>query len=180
MIQRVQSAKARFTNWCKLGGDPLMVMGRVVEEQILPSYFSAGFERVSMRLRDSKNAVSGREICLERFSDKEIDSVIFNFDKYRRPTFQIRLIRREIAPPHTFVRSANLVRKPSQYLHFWGKPWWLPTRYWTERMSANTVERVREMTEGALAFLERGERCRNISKPVSGRTLQLPSADGAL
>lgn len=145
-----------------------MSMGRLVEERLLPPYLAAGFERVSVHMRDPADAVSARQICLERFYDTGIDAVIFNFDKYRRPAFQVHLHRREIRPPHPWVRSANLVRKPSQYLYFWGKPWWLPTRYWTERMSANTIECVREMTEAALAFLERGERCHNISKPVNG------------
>ncbi|WP_443970350.1 hypothetical protein [Sphingobium sp. CR28] len=143
-----------------------MSMGRLVEEHLLPSYFAAGFERVSVQLRDPKEAVSSREIWLERSCNEEIDVVIFNFDKYRRPAFQVHLHRREILPPHHWVRAANLVQKSSQYLHFWGKPWWLPTRYWTEHMSANTIDCMREKTEDALVFLEKNERCRNISKPV--------------
>ncbi|MDO7834713.1 hypothetical protein Q4610_06605 [Sphingobium sp. HBC34] len=167
MTQSVQIATARFTKWCRLGGTPLTRMGRLVEEQLLPPYLALGFQRVSVHLRDPKDVVSARQICLERFYGDEIDTVIFNFDKYRRPTFQVHLSRREIVSPHAWVRAANLVRKPSQYLHFWGKPWWLPTRYWTEQMSANTIECVLEMTARALAFLERSERCRNISKSVN-------------
>ena len=167
MAQSVQNANSRFTSWCNLGGPTLTSMGRLVEERLLPFYLAAGFERVFVHLRDPADAVNGREICLERSCGNEIDVVLFNFDKQRRPAFQVHLHRREIGSPHTWVRAANLVRRPSQYLHFWGKPWWLPTRYWTEHMSASTVKCVGEITDGALAFLERDERCRNISKPVN-------------
>lgn len=166
-IRSVQTAKARFANWCKLGGTSLTSMGRLVEDELLPLYLAANFERVSAHMRDPTDVVSARQICLERACDNKIDSVVFNFNKYRRPTFQVHLHRREIELPHSWVRAANLVSRTSQYLHFWGKPWWMPARYWTEQMSANTIVCVGEMTEVALAFLERGERCRNISKPVS-------------
>lgn len=166
MTPAVQSAKTRFTNWCALGGVSLIAMGRLVEEQLLPSYLAAGFERVAVHMRNPKDIVGGRQICLERCRNDEIDAVIFNFDKYRRPTFQVHLHRRKMASPYPWVRAANLVRRPSQYLHFWGKPWWCPTRLWTQHMSASTVECLGTMTDKALAFLERGERCSNISKAM--------------
>ena len=167
MVQSVPSAKSRFTNWCNLGGPPLISMGRLIKEELLPSYLAADFKRVFVRLHDPTDAVSAREICLQRSCGNEIDVVTFNFDKYHRPSFQVHLHRRETRSPHSWVRAGNLVRTPSQYLHFWGKPWGLPTRYWTEHMSARTIKCVGGMTNGALAFLERGERCRNISKAVS-------------
>ena len=128
MVQSVPSAKSRFTNWCNLGGPPLISMGRLIKEELLPSYLAADFKRVFVRLHDPTDAVSAREICLQRSCGNEIDVVTFNFDKYHRPSFQVHLHRRETRSPHSWVRAGNLVRTPSQYLHFWGKPWWSPTR----------------------------------------------------
>ena len=114
------------------------------------------------------------EIELERWADVCVDAVTFNFDKYAAPRFQVQLSRRSSEPPHAWVRSANLVRRPSQYLHFWGKPWWLPATLWSEQASRRVVARVESLLAGALAFVDQGERGRHISRRV-GRHRVPPS-----
>jgi hypothetical protein len=126
----------------------------------------AGFSLVDVSLRDHRQPVSGRMIELERWANWHVDSIVFNFDKYRSPRFQVHASRRSADPPHSFLRDGNLVARPSQYLHFWGKPWWLPGRAWPKPAPARTVACVERHLPELLAFLDTGERGKHISKAV--------------
>jgi hypothetical protein len=114
--------------------------------------------------------VSGRTIELERWSDSWVDSVCFNFDKYRAPRFQVYLSRRLSAQPHAWVHSGNLVARSSQYLYFWGKPWLLPSSLWSDSASRRTVARIETYMSEALFFLDSGERGKHISKPIKAQS----------
>lgn len=141
-------------------------MSSLVESAVVPIVESAGFKRVDIRLCDPEWQVSGSEIALERADGTLIDAITFSFEKYRTPRFQIHAARRGADAPHEFVRSCNLVARPTQYYHFWGKPWWLPTGLWSERRSRRTVGKVSMRIDQLLRYLETAERGPNISRQV--------------
>jgi hypothetical protein len=58
------------------------------------------------------------------------------------------------------------VARRSQYYHFWGKPWWLPTRLWSDAGSLRTIGKVASRLEQLVRFLEHGEIGPNISRGV--------------
>lgn len=146
----------RFSNWSKLGGGPLRALANLVEEQLVPAYLCAGFHRTAIYMNDPEDVVSGREIHLERRGDGEIQFVTFNFDKHRRPAFQVHIGCRKTTSNRAWTRSANVVKRRGQFLHFWGKPSWLPVQWWTEGMSARVINRLAATTPEVLAFLESG------------------------
>jgi len=156
----------RLRNWSNLAP----AKTRLLVDSLLLNMTSAlegeGFRRVDHNLGESVWPVSGSEIVYERWGPELIDSITVNFDKYRRPRFQVHCSRRHIEGPHGFVRAANLVRARSQYFHFWGKPWWLPIRLWRVGSALRTVESVVGHLKQLISFLESGERGKNISKPV--------------
>jgi hypothetical protein len=158
--------RARFRKWQNLAPPQTRFVASAVESTIVPVLESAGFERVDVHLRDPEWPVSGSELALERGDGTLIDSVTFNFEKYRTPRFQVHAARRRATAPHEFVRSCNLVARAVQYYHFWGKPWWLPTRLWTENGSKRTVGVVLTKIDQLLRYLEAGERGPNISRVV--------------
>jgi hypothetical protein len=169
----------RFASWCRLGGKPLLTLASRVEARLVQPLLETGFEWVNVHLRQPDDPVSGSELCLERRTSSDIETIIFNFDKYHRAAFQLHLHRRESLPPHQWVRSANLVRSNRQYLHLWGKPWWMPTRFWSERMAERTVDTLLGHLEQVLAFLERGERGPNISRAIEAQPLSDAPAESA-
>jgi hypothetical protein len=140
-------------------------MSTAVSSELVPVFESFGFERVNIHLGDPEVPVSGSELTLERVSGGVVDSITFNFEKYRTPRFQLHASRREAAAPHQFIRSCNLVARGSQYYHFWGKPWWLPTRLWSECGSKRTIESVSSRLFQLIRYLDTGERGPNISRP---------------
>lgn len=147
-------------------------MSTAVYAKLVPMFESYGFERVNIHLCDPESPVSGSEIVLERVSGALVDSITFNFEKYRTPRFQLHASRREAAAPHQFVRSCNLVAGGSQYYHFWGKPWWLPTRFWHEYGSKRTIEAVSARSCQLIRYLETGDRGPNISRLSSSSLAQ--------
>lgn len=164
MANRRRQHHGRLTNWCRLGGEPLLTLAGLVEERLVPPLIERGFEWAETSWADLDQPVGGGEINLVRRLGNEIDDIVFNFDKHHRPAFQVHLTRRKAAFPHTWIRSGNLVQRPSEYLHFWGKPWWLPTRFWTAHDSQRLVEQLTGHLNRALTFLENGVRSRNISR----------------
>jgi hypothetical protein len=164
MARSKSNREARFEKWQRLAPPSTRVLSALVVSQLVPLLEARGFQRVAHSLRLLDQPVSGREIELERWGGECVDVVTFNFDKYGAPRFQVQVSRRSSEPPHTWVRSANLVRRPSQYLHFWGKPWWLPTTLWSERASRRVVARVESALPSALAFVDHGERGSHISR----------------
>jgi len=141
-----------------------------IVEILVPFLELQGFSRVSFERLDSSLLVSGSEIVLERIGEREIDSVTFNLEKYRKPRFQIHFSRRERNSPNNFIRSANLVRKSSQYYYFWGKPWWFPTKLWSESATRRTLAEVKSQLVQVIHFLDNAERGRNVSKAVPAPT----------
>jgi hypothetical protein len=158
--------RKRFTKWQNLSPLQTRFIADAVDSVVVPLLESAGFERVDVHLRDPEWPVSGSEVALERTAGTLIDSVTFNFEKYRTPRFQVHAARRQATASHEFVRSCNLVARATQYYHFWGKPWWLPTRLWTENGSTRTVGAVSTKIDQLLRYLEAGERGPNISRVV--------------
>lgn len=156
--------EARFLKWQRHCPAKTRLLSTLVVSELVPLLEAHGFCRVAHSLRQPDQPVSGRELELERWGAESVDTVTFNFDKYGAPRFQVQLSRRSADPPHAWVRSANLVRRPSQYLHFWGKPWWLPEGLWSERASRRVVGRMEHVLPDALAFLDHGERGLHISR----------------
>jgi hypothetical protein len=138
-------------------------------ERLVPEILAAGFRQVEYSLENPEWAVSGREIELERRGSGVVDTITFNFDKYKRPRFQIHASRRLAEPPHELIHSGNLVARPSQYYHFWGKPWWLPHSLWSYRALESTVNRVSGHLPQLFRLLEQGKRGQNVSLETSRR-----------
>jgi hypothetical protein len=119
----------RMQKWRNLAPAKTRLLLDAVVESLVPMLESAGFQQVEFVRQDPTSPTSGKEIVLERVSEEHIDSVVFNFDKYHRPRFQVHCSRRDLKTPNDIIRSANLVRNSSQYYHFWGKAWWLPMSF---------------------------------------------------
>ena len=158
------ASSTRFEKWQRLARPGTRVLSALVASQLVPILEAQGFQRVTHSFRQRDQPVSGRELALERWAGDCVDSVTFNFDKYGGPRFQVHLSRRFPEPPHTWVRSANLVRHQGQYLHYWGKPWWLPTALWSEWASRRVIARVESALPSALAFLDQGVLGSHISR----------------
>ncbi len=156
--------KARFGKWQRLCPIHTQFLISLVNDRLVPALEQAGFTVVDVSLRQPDQPVTGRMIELERWAEPWVDSVTFNFDKYRTPRFQVHASRRSATLPHKFFRSANLVARPSQYLHFWGKPWWLPSILWPQAASLRTVDRIAHHQAELLRFLETGERSPRVSR----------------
>jgi len=134
----------------------MRALAKLVEEQLVPAYLAVGFDRTSVYMNDPTDMVSGREIHLERQLNGEVQFVTFNFDKYRRPAFQVHVGCRSTTSDRTWIRSANVVKRRGELLHFWGKPRWLPVQWWTEGMSSRVIGQLVAQKADVLAFLEDG------------------------
>jgi hypothetical protein len=156
--------RKRFIKWQNLAPTQTRFLSAAVDTQLVPSLEAVGFLRVDVCLGNPEWPVSGGEIELERVRDELIDSVSFRFEKYKAPRFQVHFSRRQVAQPHYFVRSGNLVAHSQQYYHFWGKPWWLPTRFWPDKASLRTIDTIRDRAEQIPQFLEAGTLGPNISR----------------
>lgn len=156
MASQSSTQKTRFKKWQNFQSARGRHFTSLVESQLVPKLLDAGFERVNLHLKDSANPVSGREIELERWTEAHVDSVWFGFDKYHRPNVRVLGQRRFVAPPHKFIRSAYLVERSSQRFLVWGKPWWLPERFWSEQASHRTIRKIECRLGQMLEFLESG------------------------
>ena len=164
MSETASAQRKRFRKWQNLAHARTRFLSTQVETTLAAWFEQQGFLRVDLNLSDPQWPVRGSEIVLERVVGEQVDVVTFNFDKYRTPRFQLHAQRRVQAPPHEFVRSCNLVARRSQYYHFWGKPWWLPTRFWSDSGSLRTIGQVSPRLEQLVRFLEHGEIGPNISR----------------
>jgi hypothetical protein len=147
-----------------------------VESQLVPILETHNFQRVDIVLGQSDWPVSGRELRLERRFEKLIDSITFNFQKYGAARVQVHCSRRAAEMPNAFVRSANLVARSDQYYHFWGKPWWLPSKFWSGNASRRTIDRIGGLLDQVLRFIETEERGANISRPTGASLDRRPNS----
>jgi hypothetical protein len=155
-----KTSEARFAKWCRLGGPQLVNLADQVSSVFVPIFLENGFARVSIYMRDPADTVSVREIRLERACGEEIEGVTINFDKYRRPCFQVSVDRRRANGAKEWVRAANIVKRPKQYICFWGSPWWLPRPLWSPARSQSVVGRLTAIAPDMLTFLDDGQRSR--------------------
>lgn len=165
--QEVPGDKHRkhFKKWQNLAPQQTRFLSSLVESRLVPILESKGFRWVDISLNNPERPVSGNEIRLERVCGQEMDSVDFNFEKHMSPRFQIHFSRRELVPPYySFIRSADLVARRGQYYHYWAKPWWLPTGFWSDRNSTRTIDALERKIDQLLSFLETGESGPNISR----------------
>ena len=156
----------RLAKWRNLASPQTRYLIDQVVERLVPAIAAAGFERVDASHMGPDHSPSGSEICLERISGEYLDVITLNFEKHGKPRVQVHGARRQLKAPHAFVRSANLVRRSSQYYYFWGKPWWLPTKLWPESATDQAVEAARQRVGQLLVFLQSNERGQCISKQV--------------
>ena len=159
---------ARSRKWAALGGPSLTYLVEQVTGEIVPFFLANGFRRVSRYMDDPGDAISARQIRLERRRDGEIEGVSITFDKYHRPAFQIQVERRVATGTQDWVRAANVVKRPGQYLCFWGAPWWLPARLWPRAASRHVAARVRVLSPATLAFLDDGRANRHLRSTAAG------------
>lgn len=165
--RKPSSHLSRFRHWQNLCPPATRFLSTAVNTELVPILESQGFVRVDISLGDPQMAVSGSEIEIERSGEGVIDCIAFNFEKYRTPRFQVHFSRRLSDETRAFVRSGNLVPRASRYYFFWGKPWWLPTRLWSDRASRRAVSSVASRLPEAVRFLETGELGPSISKRTS-------------
>jgi hypothetical protein len=157
--------RERHLRWRSLTPPATRLLSSLVNELLVPELEKRGFRYVGLHLEDSNDSVSGSDIHLERNDGKHIDSVTFNFEKYKSPRLQVHLSRRT-AGAHDFIHSGNLVARATQYYHFWGKPWWLPSTFWSEAAAKRTVNKIGSCLDQAQRFIEGGSRGPNLSKEV--------------
>lgn len=167
MARETQSGghRRRLENWQRLSPPATRYLCALVDSELVPSLEKIGFTRAEYSFGDKSDPVSGREIQLERSRDASTEYVLFNFEKYRTPRFQIHFGVRGSEMEH--IRQANLVSKRGQYYHFWGRPWWLPTRLWSAKCSDRAIAKVKAHLLQLVEFIETGSRGANISRVVS-------------
>jgi hypothetical protein len=156
----------RFKLWQNLTPPQTRALSSAVVTGLLPIVEARGFARVEINLGQPDSPVSGKEIQLERESDGFIDVICFNFEKYGTPRAQVHALRRKRQSPHEILSKCNLVARSTQYYHFWGKLWWLPTRCWPIAASGNVASKIAQKLPQIFDFLERGVRGPNISRQV--------------
>ena len=161
------SQSKRFGKWLNLAPPQTRYLGSRVEQILVPSLERLGFVWPGASRLLVDQPVSGRELELERASGEFVDTVAFNFDKYRRPRFQINVARRAASPPHAFLRTCNIVANSSQYYYFWGAPWWFPTALWSSQRTDRLIEASESRLAQADQFLANGQTGPNISKPIN-------------
>lgn len=152
----------RFATWCQLGGAPLINFAAAIQDEVAAPLLGRGFRRVARYMEDPTDRVLARQIRLEHSRGNEIDGITFNFDKHRRPSCQIHVERRIKGERAGWIRAANVVRRPTQYICFWGAPWWLPARLWMPSRSRKIGQRLRDLTPDMLAFLDEGRPSRHL------------------
>jgi hypothetical protein len=155
-------------------------MSERLTAELIPVIEAAGFIKVDVELGEASSPVAGSDLQFERTRGDQIDVIHVFFDKYARPRFQVNVFRKARSEPHELLSQAFLVKRSNEYYHVWGKPWWLPTRFWTEGRSKKTVRKVVGCLGQGIRFLETGERGPNINKP-SGAVLRIrqPAATGS-
>lgn len=163
---KAKNHSQKFKRWQAKVCQQTQFLSKLTEQQIIPFFESIGFQRVDICLNDSERPVAMDSIELERIINDQIDSVDVSFAKYGEPKFQIGFSRREVSKPYKFIRSGCLVKKPSQYYFFWGKPWWCPLSFWSESNSIKIIDEIMPLLPQILEFLESGVRGKNISKEV--------------
>jgi len=159
--------REKHLRWRNLAPPRTRALSSLIYDTLVPALERRGFRYVGFELGEPADTVAGSEIHLERKGEDCIDSVRFNFEKYRSPRFQVHLSRRKAQAPHDFVRSGNLVARNYQYYHFWGKPWWIPTVLWPERAANRAIETINMRLEQAMRFIEHGVRDSSISKEIT-------------
>lgn len=141
------------------------MLSELLESRIAPIFEAQGFKRVGIALGRADEPVDSNELRFEREGERVIDTVTIWFDKHNRPRFQLGFSRRIRAAPNDFIRSAKLTSRPGKYLHFWGKPIFLPRWLWSDRSASREIERIHRNVEQIAPFLETGKRGRNIGIP---------------
>ncbi|MEW6598741.1 hypothetical protein ACVSQ4_28100, partial [Klebsiella pneumoniae] len=160
---RATAHKRRFRRWQSNTRRETRVLSELLEEKFVAVFLGSRFEWVGVNLTRPDWPVDTKEIVLERANSDLIDYVVVNFEKHSAPRFQIHFGRRRNTVDNEFIRSGNLVKNPHEYYHFWGKPAWLPTRFWSDNSAQRVVSTVTSMVDEIIAFIEFGEKGENIS-----------------
>jgi hypothetical protein len=165
--QAARRHREKHVRWRNLTPGLTRILSSLINESLVPALESRGFRYVGCHLGEPADTVAASDVHLERRDQEHIDSVTFNFEKYKSPRFQVHISRRKADAPHDFVHSGNLVSKSSQYYHFWGKPWWLPSKFWSESAAKLTIESIGNRLDQVVLLIEEGVRGKNISKEVT-------------
>ncbi|NRB25798.1 hypothetical protein [Shewanella sp.] len=127
-----------------------------------------GFELVPYCMGDTKNLVDKSESYLEKKDEHFTYCISIMFDKYDRAAFQVNLLKRESERLHNIVDSSNLVASNNQFVYFWGKPWWIPSAFWSEKSSSNLISKICSYSTQILDFFETGKRGSQLSREIIG------------
>jgi hypothetical protein len=163
---KTKNHKARFERWKNRLNVKTKYLCELIENQLVPLIHSYGFKQVEVSLLKDDDLVAANEIRMERIVNDNIDSIYIFFDKYERAKFQIGFNRKSIKLLNEFVPTRHLVKDPSQYYFWWGKPWWYPLSFWGESNSKKTIDEIMPLLPQILEFLESGNRGKNISMEV--------------
>src|SRR5690349_7727298 len=112
--QAAQRHREKHARWINLTPLRTRLLSSLVHESLVPGLESRGFRYVGCALGELADTIAGSDIRLERHDRVHIDSIVFNFDKYKSPRLQVHLSRRKASAPHDFIRSGNLVARSSQ------------------------------------------------------------------
>jgi hypothetical protein len=133
---------------------------------LVPKAMAAGYEICDVFFDDPKDRAAANEIHLERRRNDFVDFITFSFAKYGRSRFQVHFGKRQIANEARYRLKGNLVCRPEEYYHWWGKQWWMPSVGWSDKRAENTVKMAAKKLDYAFLFLDSGERNSAISRQI--------------
>lgn len=160
------STKSKTRKWAQLGGKKLVYLLDQTENKLVPIVEAAGYERINHYFGVPDHKVSASRMHFQRAANTGFDAITFAFDKYHRPKFQVELTRAQLGLDFEWDQKANLLKRNCHWFHFFGKPFWFPARFWTDRMADRAVDQVRVRLPSALQFLDTGERGQAVSKAI--------------
>lgn len=123
-----------------------------------PPLAKYGFRKVTTHFNgERKDTMCARFEKLN--SREECEWIEFQFEKYGRLRFQVHTGVTNVRPPYKHKRTGSLVRKRSQYYHYWGVRLWWFFPNWTWAFASRQVkERIPQIIE----YLTSGRAGQNI------------------
>jgi len=153
----------RLRRWQSKVSDETRLLSELLLTKLVPAMQAGGFEKVDYTFNQPDLPVEGSEFQFERRRGDNVDVVYVAFDKNSAPRVQILVSRRGPSGRNGVVRAGQLVRRPWQSYHPWGRPWWLPSALWSMWQASRCVDAIVERMPQVFHFLETGERGRSVA-----------------
>jgi len=145
----IKSKKA-FLRWCSKGDESYQRVVEYALDAILPILDKADFEWVEKSPDGYKTPHF--MIDFERKTERGIEIVGLNFEKYRRYRFKVNSVVLENVPPFKRILGGDLVRYQSELdkAKWWGTSWLSINK---EKAFKKEVDKVSKMLPQILDFL---------------------------